>query len=157
VFSLLQKHLQVADQATTKFGGEIDKMIEDKIMIVYEHDLADAAVSHQAILAAEYMLERFMAEVGHRLGIGINQGITVAGIMGAENARLSRTVVGDPVNLAARLAAIASAGSEGGTVISGNCTDGLPCSLVAEKLPISHVKGKTQSVEAYLLVKVKTS
>ncbi|MEW6712699.1 MAG: HAMP domain-containing protein, partial [Candidatus Riflebacteria bacterium] len=37
IIELLQIHLESAVQATRKFGGEIDKMIEDKVMIVFEH------------------------------------------------------------------------------------------------------------------------
>jgi class 3 adenylate cyclase len=73
--------------------------------------------------------------------------------MGAANARLSRTVVGDPVNLAARLASLATGRTDGGIVASQQILAGLPPSFSAEKLPISKVKGKTQAVEAYLLQK----
>lgn len=153
VFSLLQKHLQAADNATAEFGGEIDKMIEDKIMIVFEHECDDKQVASMAINAAASISRQFHDATGFNLGIGINTGLTVAGVMGAANARLSRTVVGDPVNLAARLASLASHRPEGGIVISGQMKQSLPTGFAAEKLPISHVKGKTQSVEAYILKK----
>ncbi|HAE37978.1 MAG TPA: hypothetical protein DCG57_04965 [Candidatus Riflebacteria bacterium] len=77
--------------------------------------------------------------------------------MGAVNARLSRTVVGDPVNLAARLASLATQRPEGGVIASQQILAGLPDSFKADKLPISKVKGKTQAVEAYLLQKADDS
>lgn len=153
VFSLLQKHLQAADNATAEFGGEIDKMIEDKIMIVFEHERDDQRVASMAINAAANISSQFKTATGFDLGLGINTGLTVAGVMGAASARLSRTVVGDPVNLAARLASLAAHRPEGGIVISGQMKQGLPEGFTAEKLPISHVKGKTQSVEACILKK----
>jgi len=151
VFALLQKHLQAADLAIKSFGGEIDKMIEDKIMIVFEHDEPGPEMSERAIKLAETVSAVMLNDTGKPLGIGINTGLTVAGIMGAVNARLARTVVGDPVNLAARLASLAVQRPEGGIIASQQILAGLPDDFKADKLPINKVKGKTQTVEAYLL------
>ena len=49
IFELMQKHLTVAGKATSQFGGEIDKMIEDKIMIVFEHDPTDKKLSQKPL------------------------------------------------------------------------------------------------------------
>ncbi len=156
VFALLQTHLQAADRATQIYGGEIDKMIEDKVMIVFEHN-DDEPVVAQAVELASAIADRMAAETGHRVSIGINSGLTISGIMGAESARLSRTVVGDPVNLAARLAYVASQQQHGGIVISGHLKRWLPEGFIAETLPIKRVKGKTQEVEACLLQKTSAS
>ncbi|MEW6713169.1 MAG: adenylate/guanylate cyclase domain-containing protein, partial [Candidatus Riflebacteria bacterium] len=79
---------------------------------------------------------------------GINTGLTVAGIMGAAKARLSRTVIGDPVNLAARLAAEAEkAGLK--IVVSQTLANSLGDEFITEELPITSVKGKTQSIKAF--------
>lgn len=157
VFGLLQQHLQAADLAVKEFGGEIDKMIEDKIMIVFEHDEPSPEISGLAMKFASRISEIMQKNTGKAIGIGINTGTTVAGVMGAVNARLSRTVVGDPVNLAARLAALATQRPEGGIVASQQILAGLPESFKADKLPINKVKGKTQAVEAYLLRKTDGS
>jgi len=156
VFGLLQQHLQAADHAIKKFGGEIDKMIEDKIMIVFEHDEPGSEMSERAIKLAEAIATAMQSETGRAVGIGINTGMTVAGVMGAANARLARTVVGDPVNLAARLASLATQRPAGGIIASQQILEGLPLSFTAEKLPINKVKGKTQTVEAYLLEKLNS-
>lgn len=156
VFALLQTHLQAADRATQTFGGEIDKMIEDKVMIVFEHHEEEPAIA-QAVELASAIADRMAAETGHKVSIGINSGLTISGIMGAESARLSRTVVGDPVNLAARLAYVASQQQHGGIVISGHLKQWLPQGFIAETLPIKRVKGKTQEVEACLLQKTAVS
>ncbi len=156
-FSLLQKLLQAADDATGRLGGEIDKMIEDKVMIVFEHRGESAASCPlQAIRAAVMIADQVTATTGMQVAIGINTGMTVAGIMGAEKARLSRTVVGDPVNLAARLAYEAIK-LNGGIVISGQMTDFLPEGYNARKLPINSVKGKTQTIEAFEVIRQEQS
>ncbi len=149
VFGLLQNLLQAADEATQRFGGEIDKMIEDKVMIVFEHRGENAySCPERAIRTAAHICESVMKTTAMVVAAGVNRGNTIAGIMGAEKARLSRTVVGDPVNLAARLAYEAIK-IQGGIVISGQMLDALPEGYSAEKLPISTVKGKTQAIEAY--------
>lgn len=153
VFALLQKHLNAAAEATTAWGGEIDKMIEDKIMIVFEHDNENQQYADIAIQAADLIRHSFTSATEFKLGIGINTGLTVAGVMGAAEARLSRTVVGDPVNLAARLASLAVKQSEGGIIVSGQMKELMTTGFSATKLPVSSVKGKTQSVQAYLLTK----
>lgn len=155
VFALLQTHLQIADAAVGKFGGEIDKMIEDKVMIVFEED-SNANVVARAIRIAEQIADEMQVLTEAKVSIGINSGLIIAGIMGAESARLSRTVVGDPVNLAARLAYVASQQPNGGIVISGNLKSMLPVGFSAETLPIRHVKGKTQEVEACLVSRQKS-
>jgi class 3 adenylate cyclase len=149
VFNRLQHLLQAADGATRQFGGEIDKMIEDKVMIVFEHPQNESDdIPQRAIKAATFICRQIMAETGMIVAAGINTGVTVAGIMGAEQARLSRTVVGDPVNLAARLA-YEAVKTGGGIVISGQIVDAVPEGCIVEKLPINRVKGKTQSIEAF--------
>ncbi|PKL47111.1 MAG: hypothetical protein CVV42_14100 [Candidatus Riflebacteria bacterium HGW-Riflebacteria-2] len=156
IFELLQSLLQAADEATRMFGGEIDKMIEDKIMIVFEHHGEDRKHQTNAIKTSLYISELVFARTGHRVAAGVNTGIVVAGIMGAAEARLSRTVVGDPVNLSARLASVAGKQPEGGVIISGALVEAVPDGHTCEKLPISSVKGKTQAVEAWLLKAIQT-
>lgn len=151
VFELLQKHLESADEALEHGFGEIDKMIEDKIMIVFEHAENDHATKARAIENAIRLSRNFAKVSGFSTAIGINSGRIVAGIMGAANARLSRTVVGDPVNLSARLASLAGKEPDGAIIISGNCLDGVSEHCKVEKLHISQVKGKTQAVEAFKL------
>jgi len=154
IFELLQSLLQASDEATRMYGGEIDKMIEDKIMIVFEHHGEAPGYQTNAIKAAMHISELVFARTGHRVAAGVNTGVVVAGIMGAAEARLSRTVVGDPVNLSARLASLATKRPDGGVIISGSLVATIPAGHNCEKLPISSVKGKTQAVEAYEVSKV---
>lgn len=151
VFFLLQQHLEAAVAATARFGGEIDKMIEDKVMIVFEEDSSELTSERAAILTA-FAIDSYLKKmIGVGVSAGINSGVTVAGIMGAEKARLSRTVVGDPVNLAARLNAEADKLGPGTILVSQEVAEQRPEDFRAEKLPISRVKGKTQSVSVFQL------
>jgi class 3 adenylate cyclase len=151
LFALMQAHLSAAVEIAPELGGEIDKMIEDKIMIVFQHNqkAGNAAVS-AAISAAAHIRNNLMATCRYNTAAGINTGEVVSGTMGATSVRLSKTVVGDTVNLAARLASVAADIENGGIVVSGASAQLATGGHHFQKLPISSVKGKTHSVEAYL-------
>lgn len=93
--SILEKHGGVA----TQFQG-------DAILATFNVPVADPGHASNAIAAAREIVETIDAEtfLGRRLScrIGINTGEVVAGAVGAAG-RLSYTVHGDAVNLAARL------------------------------------------------------
>ena len=152
VFAAMQAHLSSAVAATNLFGGEIDKMIEDKVMIVFAAEGSTRSEQSAAAIKAALHISSIMSKDSEIItAAGINTGEVVSGVMGAANVRLSKTVAGDPVNLAARLAAEAGKLSHGGIVISGQVCEHLPAGYSAAKLPINTVKGKTQTIEAYLL------
>src|SRR5437870_4981025 len=89
------------------YGGTIDKFIGDEIMalfgapIAYENDAERAVRSALAMMEA---LVAFNAEQGTTLGLhcGINTGLVIAGGIGTTS-RHDYSVMGDAVNLAARL------------------------------------------------------
>lgn len=152
VFAILQAHLSAAVDAVKLYGGEIDKMIEDKVMIVFhQSSLADCQTAEAAVNVAISIKRNLKTGSGLITAAGLNSGEAISGVMGAANARLSKTVVGDTVNLAARLAVVSADLAEGGVVVSGKMIGLIEHQFACEKLPISKVKGKTHAVEAYLV------
>ncbi|MEW6710218.1 MAG: adenylate/guanylate cyclase domain-containing protein, partial [Candidatus Riflebacteria bacterium] len=150
LFEMMKAHLNLAANLAKQFNGEIDKMIEDKIMMVFEPgEKNDAAF--RAWQFAKEISAGFKKSGDRNLSIGLNHGVVVSGIMGSEKVRLAKTVVGDPVNLAARLSAIAEEHS-GGIIVSGNILKYLNNEAKVKKLEISTVKGKTQSVEIFAAI-----
>ncbi len=96
--------LQIA--AAAAHGGDVDKMIGDAVFVRFEGEgrqraAVEAALDIQARMRARH--EAFF------LGIGIASGPVVAGGFGAEG-RFDYTVIGDPVNVASRLSAMAGPG-----------------------------------------------
>lgn len=150
-FALMQTHLSAAVAMASKYGGEIDKMIEDKVMLVFTHVNDNGrAAADAALMAATHIQNTMARQGGHQTAVGINSGEVVSGIMGAASVRLAKTVVGDTVNLAARLASVASSLPTGGIVVAGATVELAQGSFIFTKLPISSVKGKTHAVEAFL-------
>jgi adenylate cyclase len=81
-----------------------------------------------------------------RFRIAVNSGEALVGVVGAESGR-SYTVIGDTVNVAARLQTRAPTG---GVVLSGATLRGVP-GLHATSLGEIEVRGKREVVDAYLL------
>lgn len=111
VLALLNRYLDRMSAIVEKHGGVIDKYIGDAIMALFGAPVATDGAAARAIAAAREMkaalaeLNRELAAEGKprlALGIGINTGRVIAGNMGSQT-RLNYTVIGDGVNLAARL------------------------------------------------------
>ncbi|HOY65964.1 MAG TPA: adenylate/guanylate cyclase domain-containing protein [Candidatus Ozemobacteraceae bacterium] len=155
VFAALQTHLSVIDAAVIRHGGEIDKIITDKVMVVFRHDVpggARAAVSSALQVARAIAPTLGEQGVSWTTAIGMNTGTVVSGTIGAAAFRLDFTVIGDPVNLAARLATLAHTTQGTRIVLSGPVLALAPAGTPTVRLPFREVKGKTQKIEAYLLI-----
>jgi adenylate cyclase len=83
-----------------------------------------------------------------RFRTGLNSGEVLAGLVGGPSGHRKHGVVGDTVNLAARLESVAPVG---GVVVGAETAAALPPDAVLERLPLLEVKGKDEPVEAYVL------
>jgi class 3 adenylate cyclase/tetratricopeptide (TPR) repeat protein len=97
-----------------KYDGTIDKFIGDEIMAVFGAPVAHEDDAERALRAALDMMDAIVAfnhANGTELGlhIGINTGLVVAGEIGGRDRR-DYSVMGDAVNLAARLEDASSVG-----------------------------------------------
>jgi adenylate cyclase len=85
------------------------------------------------------------------IGIGINTGEVVVGNMGSSE-RMDYTIIGDNVNLGARLCAAAN-GDE--ILISGATYDLIADAVEVEKLEPIMVKGKSKPISIYRVLGLK--
>ena len=84
-------------------GGDVDKIIGDAVFAVFEGDGRET----RAVQAAIAIQRRLTAsDLPLRVGIGVYSGSVIAGTIGTRD-RLDYTVVGDSVNVAARLCSAA--------------------------------------------------
>jgi adenylate cyclase len=85
------------------------------------------------------------------LGLGINTGEVFTGYIGSPK-RMDFTVIGDHVNIASRLCSVAS----GGKVIVGEMTyDAVKDHVEVRSAGTPVLKGKTEQVNAYEIVRFK--
>jgi adenylate cyclase len=152
VSEMLNAYLRVAiPPIVQQHGGEIDRLIGDAIMATWgtrgdQPDHARRAL--EAALAVQRETGRIAAERPGwpRFRAAVNTGEALVGVLGAESGR-SYTVIGDTVNLAARLEAQAPAGR---VVIGAATLHALP-GLRVEALEGLRVKGRRETVDAYLV------
>jgi adenylate cyclase len=104
VVSRLNALYDIVVPVILRHGGHANKFIGDGLLAVFgapeRHlDHADRAVG-AAVEVADRVRERFGDEL--RVGVGVNSGPVVVGTIGG-GGRLDFTVIGDPVNTAARV------------------------------------------------------
>lgn len=105
-FTLLNDYLACMGQVISDVGGFIDKYIGDAIMALFEDETTGCAL--HAALAMQQALETFnekrmlQGEPTLQIGIGIHRGEVVMGTIGFTS-RIESTVIGDTVNVAARV------------------------------------------------------
>ena len=114
VLALLNRYLDRMSTIVEEHHGVVDKYIGDAIMALFGAPVDDPAAADHALAAALAMnaalgtLNNELAAEGQpqlAVGIGINTAPVVAGNMGSRR-RLNYTVIGDGVNVAARLQAL---------------------------------------------------
>lgn len=114
LIGLLNRYLDRMSAEIESHGGVIDKFIGDEIMALFGAPLAASDAADRALraaLAMEHALHELNRELRAEgrpelaLGIGINTARVVAGNIGSHR-RLNYSVIGDGVNIAARLQAL---------------------------------------------------
>ncbi len=107
----LNLYFQRFHRVTAKHGGVIDKYIGDAAMVIYgSHDARpseSAGASLASAVGLQDKLQRYSRKWGSKhlipqMGIGIHSGQVIMGTVGSTN-RKDFTVIGDAVNVAARL------------------------------------------------------
>lgn len=107
-------YLDLQARIVEEHNGIVDKFMGDQIMAIFMGEsMADqavrAAVTIQRSIREQNARRKKKGEVTLTVGCGLNDGQVVMGNMGSQN-RLDYTVIGDVVNLASRLCALAKPG-----------------------------------------------
>jgi class 3 adenylate cyclase len=151
----LNEHRQAMNAAVLAHGGTVMQYVGDAVLAVFGAPEPLAGHEGCALAAATRMhasqtaLNATWSQHGLQpfgLGIGLSTGQVAAALLGSRE-RVEYTVVGDTVNLAARLCdAARPAGSTVASAVTvGGCAEADGYAL----LPALQVKGRTASVTAY--------
>jgi adenylate cyclase len=159
VARLLSEYFSEMVEVIFEHGGTLDKFIGDAIMALWGAPIShtddpdralEAALAMQAAIAK---LNAGWAEAGRPeigVGIGINHGDVFAGNIGSLR-RLEYTVLGDAVNVAARLCAEAAPGE---ILVTENFLSAVRRQPAVEYLPRLALKGKSQVVQVYRVTEI---
>ncbi len=140
-FHFLNSYFALVEPVIQRHHGFVDKFIGDAVMALFTQakDAVNAAIEIQGAM-------RCMPSL--RLGIGINTGPVMIGIVGTEN-RMESTVIGDAVNLAARLESLTKT-YQSRILISGSTYQALNAEkFYIREIDTTRIKGKTQPVTVY--------
>jgi adenylate cyclase len=148
--ALLNRYLATASQVVFKHDGVVDKFVGDELVAMFFPLLTGERYVARAVDAAKDLLRA----TGHTdpggpwapIGVGLHSGNAWFGVVG-EGTHIEMTVVGDAVNVAARLAGAAGPGE---VLVSADAAAaaGLDPSLERRSLAL---KGKSVDTEVVTL------
>ena len=140
-------------------GGEVHQIVGDELMVIFGKDgrVPDHAYrAARSALVLQRVAQRIAAgnDDWPRFRVGVSSGEVHIGLVGAATGHRKHGVVGDVVNLAARLEAAAPVG---GVLIAEGTFLELGARAVVQAVPPMQVKGKREPVTAYLLHRLATA
>lgn len=158
--NFLNQYLAAMTSIVLNSDGTLDKYVGDEIMAFWGAPLPNEEHAFFACKAAVEMVETLRnLNAGWppnrqlRIGIGLNTGQMLVGQVGSES-RMDYTVMGDHVNLGARLEGVNKV--YGTTVIISEFTyAAVQDRVIARELDLIRVKGKNKPVKIFELLAIK--
>ncbi|UCB45406.1 MAG: HD domain-containing protein [Spirochaetota bacterium] len=154
VVDLLNTYLTAMTEIVFKYEGTLDKYIGDCVMAVFGVPISHYNDTERAVISAIEM-QQYVNEINIarekeglprvEIGIGINTGHVIAGNMGSLD-RVDYTVIGDGVNIAARLESHAEKGQ---ILITKDVYEEIKYLVQTSFLDKITVKGREQPVDIY--------
>ncbi len=153
VVEMLNFYLDLQTKIILKYRGDIDKYVGDEVMAIFQGkamaiNALKAAVEIQRTMANELKKKKAIRDASIAVGIGINIGDVIMGSMGATD-RMDYTVIGDAVNLGARLC---SAAGKGDILVAESvraCSPSKARDYKFFKIEPITVKGKSEPITVY--------
>jgi adenylate cyclase len=157
VVPLLNEFFSLLTEITFRHEGTVFHMAGDCLMLGFGVPLEQPDSPERAVHAAREMLtsfrilacswkERYQVDAG--LGIGINEGDVVAGNIGSSS-YMNYTIIGDTVNIAARLCQRARAGEILFSSALKRSLDAHGVNIGATPLPPLHLRGRLHPIDIF--------
>lgn len=152
IMHLMNAFISLAEVEIDRFHGVIDKIIDGSLMVIFKENL-HAEDSARAVLSIRKSAqnERIVIKAGFATGE------IVSGKIGSRNGRLDLTVIGDTVNLAARLKAEAIINADTtGIIISPASIRKIKGKAKLRFLKRTNIKGKSREYPLYELLGMRS-
>ena len=158
VVDRLNEYFEIATNTILRYGGYVDKFVGDAVLGVFGVPIHHEDHMERAVQAALEMNNGF-CENGQNcaesllnaVGISINTGVVVSGNIGSQ-VKMEYTVIGDTVNIASRLNALAGPGD---IIVTTGIYEALKDVLEVEIRPPQQIKGRTHPVPVYNIIRIK--
>jgi adenylate cyclase len=160
IYGQLNEYFEEMCTIIFEYGGYVDKFIGDCVMAVFSAPYQTPDDARNAVISAvkqqdkiRELSAKWMAE-GKReftVGMGVNTGDVVMGNLGASS-RMNYTVIGDNVNVAARLYNVAVGGE---IIISESTYQEVKDLVEVDELEPVAVKGKVAPIKIYNVKSLK--
>jgi class 3 adenylate cyclase len=155
VITLLNEHMTALTRVVYANGGVVDKFVGDQVIALFGVPRSTGRDAYAAVRAAWQMIAARAALNARaarplEVGVGIASGTVVAGCLGSAD-RLNYTVLGERVNLAARLCAQAGRME---VLIDDETQRRLGALIRVDAVPPLALKGFSAPVAAYRLREV---
>ncbi len=156
-FGLINDFLSRLVECVHRYDGVVDKFTGDGLMAVFGAPLAHendpelavrAAVDMQRAVAAFEPIARAQLGAPLQVRIGIHSGLAISGIVGSQD-QVSYTVIGETVNLAARLESLARPGY---ILVSERVYRQTRPFFTFQEMGTVHIKGLDQPMPVYEVV-----
>ena len=157
VVPLLNEYFSLLTEITFRHEGTVFHMAGDCLMLGFGVPLEQPDSAQRAVRAAREMLARFdqlarswkqRYRIDAGLGIGINEGDVVAGNVGSA-AYMNYTIIGDAVNVAARLCQRARAGEMLFSLALKQSLDAHGVDVGATALPPLQLRGRSHPIDIF--------
>ena len=148
--------MSIAEEVTKKNGGSIDKIIGDTIMLVFRDNPKKESHGLRAARASLELVEKAQKIDLPKLYTGIASGSVISGRIGSYSGKLDFTVIGNPVNSAARFKTESKNGTEvTGIIISGTTVGLMKGRAIVKFLRRVDIKGKQRKYNIYELLGIR--
>jgi adenylate cyclase len=152
VVEALNKILNLQSEIIHRNKGDIDKYVGDEVVAFFSQENPELAACRSALQIQRELAKNSGTLYGNlQVGIGINQGEVILGMVGSER-RADFTIIGDNVNTASRLCDAAKGGQ---IIISHSIYRRVQERIVADGPYKIKVKGKNLYLRVYILKDMK--
>ena len=150
VFDSLKKQTAIIAELIMKDGGEIDKIIGEKMLVVFpiKKNNKKQALSSACKVAKKIIDNETTKRITFPVALGLNYGEVINGFLGIGNKR-DFTVIGDAVNVTARIESIAENLASERCLISENLNNLVHDIVKTKEYGEFQLKGKSLPMKIY--------
>lgn len=151
IISYLKEQTTIIAGIIMREGGEIDKIIGEKLLAVFPINKTPKEAALAAYRVAKNLQEQEkVGKLPFPVAIGLNYGNVISGFLGVGNKR-DFTIIGDPVNVAARIESLAEKMKINRCLVSETLYQQISEHSNANLFGEVELKGKSQPMKVYRL------